>query len=108
MRRPSIPFEAIGLHARLRAQPLRATREPARNVTMRPYTHVEPRTEVSDAALASGDLNAWKQILGLSPDPNEPAPPVTDPTPSTPPVEPPESDWDSEDDEDFEDEDDED
>jgi len=34
---------------------------------MRPYTHVEPRTEVSNAALASGDLNAWKQVLGLSP-----------------------------------------
>lgn len=46
---------------------------------MRKYTHIEPRTEVSDAALASGDLNAWKQILGLMPDPRDPTiPPDTE------------------------------
>lgn len=26
---------------------------------------IEPRHEVADAALASGDLNAWKQVLGF-------------------------------------------
>jgi ribosomal protein L37AE/L43A len=29
---------------------------------------IEPRTQVSDAALASGDRNAWRQILGFPPD----------------------------------------
>jgi hypothetical protein len=33
----------------------------------RPYTHIEPRTQVSDAALARGDRNAWRQVLGLPP-----------------------------------------
>ncbi len=26
---------------------------------------IEPRTQVSDAALAGGDLDAWRQILGF-------------------------------------------
>lgn len=30
------------------------------------HTRIEPRIEVSDRALASGDRNAWKQILGLN------------------------------------------
>lgn len=33
----------------------------------KPYTHIEPRTEVSDAALARGDREAWYQVLGLRP-----------------------------------------
>lgn len=40
---------------------------------MQPYTHVEPRTEVSDHALATGNLSAWKQVLGLdAADPRDP------------------------------------
>lgn len=72
---------------------------------MTKYTYIEPRIAVSDAALASGDRNAWRQILGLA-GPNDP--------PVKPDREPPplpgdfiEDDIDIDDDDDDEDDDDE-
>lgn len=74
MRRPSLPYELLASFARMRAERAAELSLGTRRLVMqRPYTHVEPRTEISDHALATGNLSAWRQVLGLdAADPRDP------------------------------------